>query len=642
MTNWTTVQIPVPLFHPFTWLGLTAVAILALAWLITHWPYKNQRAWLARLPKLHERPMTNAFVWFAVVLFPFWLGLLVLTLKGTYGLWFNPVQEVADAQGALAYRVHYLALVGLMTALAGLIGAPLAIHRLYTVERQTKATEEGLITDRINKAVEGLGAEKTVERIGRAVTVFYGKPTTMTHSVDVGASFEVPEKSEVVSSAKQQPWVNPRTDDVEINDEYEVRTWPNVRTEIEWRDEKLKLEQTDKVSAEGDWQVFKQTVPNLEVRIGAIYALERIAQDSLRDHIQIMEILCAYIRENAEASDIRDALPEAPDWFAGENADGRAWKGPEPFFEGDGSEGVFDIWRDDIRKRLAGIKPRADIQTALTVIGRRSRKQKELEWASTDPSQPDWRPFTEAVPAWPEWSAKEDGTASDEYKKAIEAHRTALRGWRALKPTFRLDLRGTDMRGADMSGSAQQSDFSLARFDGAVVQGANFQQAQAQGANFSWAKAQGANFTRAQAQGAIFFRAQAQGANFTRAQAQDANFSEAQAQDAHFMSAQAQGANFREAQFSAETTFSDAEFLSASLKSCDLTGVPIGQDQVNASFGDASTKLPKDIEHPSHWPDWDMPEWSDYDADEMTFYKQWQKWQADKAGYVPPRKPEEA
>ena len=108
------------------------------------------------------------------------------------------------------------------------------------------------------------------------------------------------------------------------------------------------------------------------------------------------------------------------------------------------------------------------------------------------------------------------------------------------------------------------------------------------------------------------------------------------------MSAQAQGANFREAQFSAETTFSDAEFLSASLKSCDLTGVPIGQDQVNASFGDASTKLPKDIEHPSHWPDWDMPEWSDYDADEMTFYKQWQKWQADKAGYVPPRKPEEA
>ncbi len=36
--------------------------------------------------------------------------------------------------------------------------------------------------------------------------------------------------------------------------------------------------------------------PIIEVRLGALYALERIAQDSIRDHIQIMEILCAYIR----------------------------------------------------------------------------------------------------------------------------------------------------------------------------------------------------------------------------------------------------------------------------------------------------------------------------------------------------------
>ncbi len=37
----------------------------------------------------------------------------------------------------------------------------------------------------------------------------------------------------------------------------------------------------------------------LEVRIGALYALERIAQDSIRDHIQIMETLCVYIRHNS-------------------------------------------------------------------------------------------------------------------------------------------------------------------------------------------------------------------------------------------------------------------------------------------------------------------------------------------------------
>ncbi len=65
--------------------------------------------------------------------------------------------------------------------------------------------------------------------------------------------------------------------------------------------------------------------PVLEVRLGSLYALERIAQDSIRDHIQVMEILCAYIRTNTLKSDEPD---------------------------------------DD--------KPmREDIQTALTIIGRR-------------------------------------------------------------------------------------------------------------------------------------------------------------------------------------------------------------------------------------------------------------------------------
>ena len=41
------------------------------------------------------------------------------------------------------------------------------------------------------------------------------------------------------------------------------------------------------------------TVPNLEVRLGAIYALEKIARDDLEMHWSIMETLCAYIRENA-------------------------------------------------------------------------------------------------------------------------------------------------------------------------------------------------------------------------------------------------------------------------------------------------------------------------------------------------------
>ena len=47
------------------------------------------------------------------------------------------------------------------------------------------------------------------------------------------------------------------------------------------------------------------------MRIGGLLSLERIAQDSTqndkgRDHVRVMEILCAYVRENAPASEARD------------------------------------------------------------------------------------------------------------------------------------------------------------------------------------------------------------------------------------------------------------------------------------------------------------------------------------------------
>jgi uncharacterized protein YjbI with pentapeptide repeats len=60
----------------------------------------------------------------------------------------------------------------------------------------------------------------------------------------------------------------------------------------------LKLESFEKAVHFGDWTIYRQNKANLEVRVGAIYALERISKDSPQDHIQIMEILCAYIRNN--------------------------------------------------------------------------------------------------------------------------------------------------------------------------------------------------------------------------------------------------------------------------------------------------------------------------------------------------------
>jgi Pentapeptide repeats (8 copies) len=89
-----------------------------------------------------------------------------------------------------------------------------------------------------------------------------------------------------------------------------------------------------------------ETEPNLEVRLGAIYALERIARDSERDHGPIMEVLCAYIRNPQNC--------------------GKAVRQPDDAPVGSDE---WHLWR------VVVPRPRVDIQAALTVIGRRPRER---------------------------------------------------------------------------------------------------------------------------------------------------------------------------------------------------------------------------------------------------------------------------
>ena len=91
----------------------------------------------------------------------------------------------------------------------------------------------------------------------------------------------------------------------------------------------------------------------LEVRLGAIYALERIAWDSQRDHWPIMETLTAYVRENApwppkEETEVSEKLLTALIPVSGDPSDKL-------------------VTEED------PVKPRTDIQAILTVLGRRNR-----------------------------------------------------------------------------------------------------------------------------------------------------------------------------------------------------------------------------------------------------------------------------
>ncbi len=57
------------------------------------------------------------------------------------------------------------------------------------------------------------------------------------------------------------------------------------------------IENLDKKDADGE--------PVIPMRLGMIYDLERIAQYSVRDHIQIMDMLCFYIRDNSPSNKSR-------------------------------------------------------------------------------------------------------------------------------------------------------------------------------------------------------------------------------------------------------------------------------------------------------------------------------------------------
>ena len=220
-------------------------------------------------------------------------------------------------------------------------GAPLLVWRSVVAQKQADTAEQNHITDQINKAVEGLGSEKAVNKIGRPVTIFTGtRNQRMTFFEDGDEdikNFVVPERS-VETGRMRDHFYDNRRDDVDEGVTIEYCTWDRKKTEIEWQGSDLVVQDDEHIAEVGNWSVFSESAPNIEVRVGSVYALERIAKDSLRDHIQIMEILTAYIRENSPAISLQPSV--------------------------------------DFEKPA---RPRSDIQAALDVIKRRAEKSVEHE-----------------------------------------------------------------------------------------------------------------------------------------------------------------------------------------------------------------------------------------------------------------------
>lgn len=205
---------------------------------------------------------------------------------------------------------------------------------------------------------------------------------------------------------------------------------------------------------------------NLGVRIGGIYALERIARDSPKDQPAIMEVLTFYVREYSKMKEAGDQSKPAP---LDNGAVGQRSRGA--------------VKQESIR---------SDIQTSLTVIGRRDvdndSKDRLLDLHEINLDTADLR------------GAKLGG---------VDLQGASLRGAKL----DRAILTGALLYGAHLEGAfLQQADLRATRLVGTFLLGAHLKQARLQGAYLN-----GVNLSRADLTGACLEKAYLNGANLNGA-----------------------------------------------------------------------------------------------------------------------------
>jgi uncharacterized protein YjbI with pentapeptide repeats len=228
----------------------------------------------------------------------------------------------------------------------------------------------------------------------------------------------------------------------------------------------------------------------LEVRLGGIYALERIAKDSEKDHWTIMEVLTAYVREHAPIKKQDNAMKPSP------------------------NKRAKDTEQDDDAKLPT------DVQAILTVIDRRviseKREKGTLNLTGTALSKADL------------FGANLSGADLID-AKLIEA-----------------DLRLANLFGAKLiSAKLSGADLSLAILSGANLSGADLRLAKLGGAELIEAKLGGADLSSA-----ILSRAKLSGADLIGANLFVARLNEANLSGARLIEANLSGADLSAADLS--------------------------------------------------------------------------------------------
>jgi uncharacterized protein YjbI with pentapeptide repeats len=286
-----------------------------------------------------------------------------------------------------------------------------------------------------------------------------------------------------------------------------VTTWRQLLATLDRNRKELSLSQEGQVTERFTRAIDQLGSETLDLRLGGIYALERIAKDSSRDRGPIMEVLTAFVRERAP------------------------WKDDQPPNGGGQSQ-----------------KPAGDIQAILTVLGRRVIDEKWRE-----PSEKKWREWREpsldlsntdlrgALFFKAHLEGADLSGAHLEGAYLIEAHLEGahLRGARLEKAHLaEVHLEGADLGGAHLEGADLffvnlegafliRAHLEKARFIGAHLEKAGLFEAHLEGARLRGARLEGADLSGAHLEKANLHGARLEGANLSGAHLEEAYIPEA-------------------------------------------------------------------------------------------------------------------
>jgi uncharacterized protein YjbI with pentapeptide repeats len=328
----------------------------------------------------------------------------------------------------------------------------------------------------------------------------------------------------------------------------------------------------------------------LAVRLGGIYALERLAHDSERDHPTAVEVLSAFVREGTRTQGTRPpkqgvAQATADELHAtepGTNDEAR----PATDIEEALLAALADPWFvQRLVDQFTRARPATDIQAAVSVLGRLPQRpgisRGDLSEADLSGARLDAANLSSA-----------------------QLGKVNLSGVQALDVNLsgaRLDeasLRGAQLDLVNLSGARLfHADLSGARLD--IV---NLSDATLTVANLSGVKFTEVNLSRASLGAANLSGAFLDITNLSGAFLITANLSGAKLKETDLSGADLTQANLSDAQLGG-VKLSGARLNGANMSGAKLARtVGLTQAQLDVARGDATTQLPDELHRPTSWP----------------------------------------